>query len=114
MRWCQTGGGGRSASLTAANGADALALAAADDRQIDLVLTDIVMPGMQGTELARQLGTARQGVRVLFMSGFDRGALGQAGLDGSPTFLAKPFTREALARAVRLALDAPAALGSTA
>ena len=72
------------------------------------------MPGMQGTELARRLVASRPGTRVLFMSGFDRGALGQAGLNGSLTFLAKPFTTEALSRAVRSALDAPLAATSTA
>jgi CheY-like chemotaxis protein len=92
--------------LEAASGSDALGLAAAHARPIDLLVTDIVMPGAQGTDLARQLSAARPGIHVLFISGFDRGTLGEAGLAANMTFLAKPFTSEALGRSVRSALDA--------
>ena len=92
--------------LEAASGTDALGLATAHAETIDLLVTDIVMPGMQGTELARRLAAIRPSLPVLYMSGFTDGALGAADLPADVSFLAKPFTIESFARAVRSALGA--------
>ena len=91
--------------LEATNGIDALAFAA-DTSRIDLLATDIVMPGMQGIELARRLTAARPDLRVLYMSGFADNQPGQTDLLADASFLAKPFSSEALGRAVRAVLDA--------
>jgi len=74
--------------------------------RIDLVLSDVIMPGMGGRELARELGARRPGLEILFMSGYnDDSEL--SGVDGEVAsgVLAKPFTAETLARQVREALD---------
>jgi signal transduction histidine kinase/ActR/RegA family two-component response regulator len=74
--------------------------------QIDLVLTDVVMPGMSGVELAGQLARLRPGLPVHFMSGYAQSAVEQQGLaDVAGRLLAKPFTAQALALHVRKALD---------
>jgi PAS domain S-box-containing protein len=83
--------------LEAGNGHEALSVAAAYDGPIDLLLTDMVMPGMNGRKLAEAVQAARPGIRVLFMSGYSeesafRAAEGRAGL----AFLQKPFTPEDL------------------
>lgn len=67
---------------------------------IDLLLTDVVMPLMNGAELADRLIAIRPGIRVLFMSGFDVSGILSP---GSP-FIAKPFDVDALARRVRQVL----------
>jgi CheY-like chemotaxis protein len=92
----------------AASGHDALALHAALPAPVDLLLTDVVMPGLSGKALADALVARRPGLRVLYMSGYtedevvDRGVL-RAGV----RLLDKPFSSDALARAVRAALDCP-------
>jgi PAS domain S-box-containing protein len=94
--------------LAAAAPADALALAREPSRRIDLLLTDVVMPGMKGPELARQLATLRPGLRVLFMSGYTaNAALTRGGADGADGFLQKPFTRADLSARVAEALGTP-------
>lgn len=76
--------------------------------QIDLVLTDVVMPEMRGQELWLRLREARSGLRCLFMSGYTANALTHRGaLDEGINFLQKPFSREELAMKVRQALSAP-------
>jgi PAS domain S-box-containing protein len=93
--------------LSAANGAEALATAAAHPGPIDLVVTDVVMPTMNGAELASRLRSARPGTRVLFMSGYDDRILARHGFDdASVELLPKPFSGEALASRVRAVLDA--------
>ncbi len=93
--------------LLAASGEEALALAAAHDGRIDLLLSDVAMPGINGRELADALRAARPGIRVVYMSGYGEQALADDGLvaDGSP-YLPKPFTMERLAATVREVLDA--------
>ncbi|MBX3160514.1 MAG: response regulator [Deltaproteobacteria bacterium] len=93
--------------LSASSGKDALALAAAHRGALDLVLTDIVMPGMSGRDLARELEQVRP-TRVLFMSGYHQNTP-----IGGSQFLAKPFTRAALLEKVREALEASAAVAAT-
>ena len=95
--------------LEAGSGGQALELAAAQERQIDLLVTDIVMPGLQGHQLAEQLGAARPGLRVLYVSGFTENSVIHHGVpDEGAAFLAKPFSAGELATAVRAALDRPA------
>ena len=96
--------------LEAASGAAALAAAGERDGPIDLLLTDVVMPGLRGDELAAQLAPLRPDMVVLYISGYTDGAmdLGAVRAAGSE-FLAKPFTPEALARKVRDLLDARSA-----
>jgi PAS domain S-box-containing protein len=94
--------------LVAAGGPDALRLAGAHEGPIDLLVTDVVMPGMGGREVAERLAAARPGLRVLFLSGYiDDAALRQQVAGAEVGFLQKPFTPTALAREVRQALDRP-------
>ena len=85
-------------ALLAGDGAEAAALVQADAGPIDLLLCDVVMPGQDGRTVARRLQALRPGLRVLFMSGYDEGAIAQGGeVDAAVAFLEKPFTREQLA-----------------
>src|SRR6185503_10201985 len=92
--------------LLAAHGEEALAIARERKGPIDLVLTDVVMPGLGGAELAKLLAALRPGIRVLYMSGYTQGAISRHGVLGEDmALLEKPFTASRLARAVRDALD---------
>jgi two-component system cell cycle sensor histidine kinase/response regulator CckA len=94
------------AILDARDGNDAMRIAAQRGNAIDLVLSDIIMPGMGGRELARSLATTRPGLPILFMSGYnEEGELAGTGGDLGEGVLAKPFTAETLARQVREVLD---------
>ena len=72
----------------------------------DLVISDIVMPGMKGPELADRLRAARPGIRVLLMSGYAAELVTPIDLKEA-TFLAKPFAPAALVKAVNSVLDVP-------
>jgi len=92
--------------LAASGGAEALAAFAGQDRPIALLVTDVVMPGMGGRELAERLVAQRPGLKVLFMSGYTDDDIGRRGvLDPQIPFLAKPFTPEGLLRKIRDVLD---------
>jgi two-component system cell cycle sensor histidine kinase/response regulator CckA len=91
--------------LEAAHPRDALAISRSEDRTIDLLLTDVVMPGMSGLELARTLRAERPTMRVLFTSGYTSDATVDAG-ETDAEFIQKPFTPRALLEKVRLVLDA--------
>jgi len=94
------------AILEARDGNDALRICAKRGDEIDLVLSDVIMPGMGGRELARELGERWPKLTILFMSGYnDDGELVATGGDLGSSVLAKPFTSETLARHVREALD---------
>jgi CheY-like chemotaxis protein len=94
--------------LTATSGAEALALAAAHEGSIDLLLTDVVMPNMGGARLAEELRRRRPETKVVFVSGYTENTISDHGaLDAGVEFLAKPFGREALARKLRQALSKP-------
>ncbi|GIF16115.1 ATP-binding protein [Actinoplanes teichomyceticus] len=92
--------------LSAEGGSRALELAAGHDGEIDLLLSDVVMPGMLGKELAERLTGARPSTRVLYMSGYAQPVLASQGtLDPGVALLEKPFTADDLLAAVRKRLD---------
>jgi two-component system cell cycle sensor histidine kinase/response regulator CckA len=93
--------------LEASGGAEALAIYKEHEGQIDLIMTDVVMPQMSGRELAQSLETLRPGIKVLYLSGYTDDAIVRHGLlDQEVAFLQKPFTPDALLRKVRAVLDA--------
>jgi CheY-like chemotaxis protein len=94
------------AIVEARDGNDALQVCATRGDRIDLVLSDVIMPGMGGRELARELAARRPRLEILFMSGYnDDSELSGADREPASGVLAKPFTAETLARQVREALD---------
>ena len=87
--------------LEAADGEEAMVVAAAFPGEIDVLLTDVVMPGVSGRELARRLTGERPGLKTVFMSGYTDDALLRRGVDGSGAgFLQKPFSERDLAAAL--------------
>ena len=93
--------------LSAASAEEALAQAREHGSQIHLLLTDVVMPGEGGHQLARRLAEARPATRTLFMSGYTDAAIVDHGiLERGHHYLQKPFTPAVLARRVRDVLDA--------
>jgi two-component system cell cycle sensor histidine kinase/response regulator CckA len=94
--------------LLADGGADALQVAAREGGALRLVVTDVVMPGLDGKTLADELVRRLPGVRVLFVSGYTRDVISHHGvLDSGIEFLPKPFTSSALLARVRGLLDRP-------
>jgi signal transduction histidine kinase/CheY-like chemotaxis protein len=92
--------------LEAADGVEALKRAQEFGGTIDLVLTDVVMPGISGTTLIARLGTMRPGIKSLYMSGYtDDSIINHGFLDSSVAFLQKPFTVQNLAQKVREVLS---------
>jgi PAS domain S-box-containing protein len=91
--------------LAARHAVEALQLAADQGRRIDLLLTDIVMPGLSGRDLAARLRQSRADLKVLYTSGYsdDAGALRDIQMHG-PGFMQKPYSPESLARQVRALL----------
>jgi len=95
------------AVLPSARPSEAVAWAARHPGAIHLLLTDVVMPEMSGSELARLLRDQRPDLRVLFMSGYTEDQIARHGVTAScQGFLPKPFSQAALARRVRAVLDA--------
>ncbi len=91
--------------LEASNGEEALGVARQYPGPINLLLSDIVMPGMNGRDLAGQLSRIRPDLKVLFMSGYTHNAIVHHGvLEEGLAFLEKPFTPEALAVKIRQVL----------
>ncbi|GAA2525857.1 ATP-binding protein [Pilimelia columellifera] len=92
--------------LLAADGAAALELALAHAGPIQLLVSDVVLPGIQGRELAGRLALTRPGTRVLYVSGYAPPVLASRGtLAADVTLLTKPFSRDELLSAVRRRLD---------
>lgn len=96
-----------------ARGADeAILLSERRTDPIHLLLTDVVMPGMRGGELARLLRAAHPGMKVVFLSGYAEADAAEGAVrDGATAFLQKPIGAAALTRAVRGLLDGAAATG---
>jgi CheY-like chemotaxis protein len=94
--------------LTAASADAAIEVAAHFEGAIDLLLTDVVMPGRSGRELAEELMPLHPEMRLLYASGYTEDAIIRHGVSSQQTaFLEKPFTPNALLRKVRQVLDAP-------
>jgi CheY-like chemotaxis protein len=92
--------------LEAGSGPEALEKSRGHDGPIHLLLTDVIMPGMSGAELARTLRAERPESRIVFVSGYTDDAIAHHGvLEAGVTLLVKPFTRDALTRKVREVLD---------
>ena len=84
------------------NGEAGMAAAAAHRGRIDLVITDVVMPGMGGREMIKQLGETRPETKVLYLSGYTEDAIMSDGsIETGTAFLQKPFTLQSLSRKVR-------------
>ena len=95
--------------LEASDGAAAIRLCNAHTGPIHLLLTDVIMPGMNGRELAQSISSLRPAIKVLYMSGYTENAIGQNGtLAAGVTLLQKPFTLPALKAKVREVLDSEA------
>lgn len=92
--------------LAASGGPNALEIAMRSERHIDMLITDMAMPGMSGHELARQLRARFPGLLVLFVSAYtDTGIVHEGEIDQGTAFLHKPFLPEDLARKVREVLE---------
>jgi PAS domain S-box-containing protein len=98
------------AVIEASGGEEALRISRRHQSPIDLLLTDAVMPGMGGSDLAREIAAERPATRVLYMSGYtDDAVVRQGHLDEGSAFIQKPFASDALVQKVREVLDgAPA------
>jgi len=95
--------------ISAADGESALAAAERNGRPVDLLLTDVMMPGMSGRELAREMARRGLASRTLYMSGYTDDAIAEHGvLQPGIAFIYKPFTVDALALKLREVLDGPA------
>jgi CheY-like chemotaxis protein len=99
--------------LEAATGVEAINVARAHRRDVQLLVADLVMPGMSGRELGRMLRAERPEMRILYMSGYEPRDSGIEE-DGEPVvFFRKPFTGAALLEKVRQILDATDPTNST-
>jgi DNA-binding response OmpR family regulator len=95
--------------LCATSAEEGLRIAVERKGSIDLLLADVILPGMLGTELAAKLKKTRPAMRVILMSGKSRGSL--AVLQGGWQFLAKPFMRSELLERIRAELEGKSAAG---
>ncbi len=93
--------------IEAADGAVAMQIAVAHDKVIHLLLTDVIMPGLNGRELAQRISEIRPNVKILYMSGYTENVIGHNGmLDAGVRLLQKPFNLRDLRSKVREVLDA--------
>ena len=92
--------------ILASNAAEALSLA--ENKRVDLLLTDIMMPGTNGIDLAKQFVTLNPGSKILFMSGFICPSLAHQGIPESEyAFVQKPFAPNILVKKMRKVLSGP-------
>jgi two-component system cell cycle sensor histidine kinase/response regulator CckA len=98
--------------LVAADGESAIATARRHRGRLDLLVTDVVMPRLDGCELARRLSAERPGLRVLYLSGHGLDTATRRGMVEGSTLLEKPFSTETLSVRVREALDRPGGEGA--
>jgi len=98
--------------LEAGDGEQAMSAAVGHGDPIHVLVTDLIMPGLSGVDLAQRLASSRPETRVLYMSGYTDNAIVRNGLlaEGAP-FLQKPFTPEELLRKLRQVLEGPAEAG---
>jgi two-component system, cell cycle sensor histidine kinase and response regulator CckA len=94
--------------VMASNGDEAVRLLRDPDLALDMVLTDIVMPGMTGAAFTAQVRALRPGLPILFMSGYDRPDIAAGGIDPFAPIISKPFSRPALLAKVSQMLTAGA------
>ncbi|MEW6428289.1 MAG: response regulator [Thermodesulfobacteriota bacterium] len=93
--------------LKAASPGEACLIAEKHGNPIQLLLTDVVMPVMNGRELKERIEALHPGIRTIFMSGYTADVIAQRGqLAEGTAFVQKPFSRESLAAKVREVLDA--------
>jgi two-component system, cell cycle sensor histidine kinase and response regulator CckA len=92
--------------LEASNGQEAIEVSGAYCKNIHLVLTDVVMPRMNGHELAEHMRRTKPETRLIFMSGYSEDPLVRP-LGHLPVFLTKPFTPSVLTTKIREVLDGP-------
>jgi CheY-like chemotaxis protein len=91
--------------LTAGSAGEAIDLAAKHPEPIDLVITDVIMPGMNGRDLADRIQAIHRGVKRLYMSGYTANVIAHHGvLDAGVSFIQKPFAGKDLAAKIREAL----------
>jgi len=94
--------------LEAANGDEAMDVAQKHSGEIHLLLTDVVLPGINGRELGERLRMLRPKLKVLFTSGYTSEVIARRGvLDDGLAYIAKPFTPDRLAAKVREVLNEP-------
>jgi DNA-binding NtrC family response regulator len=92
--------------ITAKSPGDAILLCERSNMKFDLLITDVVMPGMNGKELQERLDVLKPGMKVIFMSGYTADVVAHRGiLDEGVNFLQKPFTPRSLARKAREVLN---------
>jgi PAS domain S-box-containing protein len=95
------------AVLAASSGEEAEQIAASSSSRIAMLVTDVIMPGMNGRELADRLRASRPGLKVLYVSGYaESGIVHEGVIEAGTAFLHKPFSQDELARKVREILDA--------
>jgi DNA-binding NtrC family response regulator len=92
--------------LEAHSGPEALDLLSKDGSAVQLVLTDVIMPGMSGPQLASEIHALRPELRIVFMSGYPADQITQTDI----AFLPKPFNPSSLSRMIRKELDRPAGI----
>jgi len=94
--------------ISATSGRDALILSNQHAQTIDIVLTDIIMPELNGPDIVRMLRQKRPTLKALYMSGYANNAAAQIGrLKHDTAFLQKPFSSETLTQCIRKVLDTP-------
>ena len=92
--------------LAAANGSEAIAMAAGHAGRIEILLTDVVLPGMNGREVAERMVQARPDIKVIYTSGYTQALIATRGvLNCGVMYLPKPYTTEQIATKVREALQ---------
>jgi CheY-like chemotaxis protein len=94
--------------LTASGGEQAIRVSDSHSAEISALITDVIMPGMSGRQVAEELKRRRTGIKVLFLSGYTEDVIAEHGvLEPGVDFLAKPFHLEDLGRKLREVLDRP-------
>lgn len=91
--------------LQAGDGLEALRVSEAHERDIDLLLTDVIIPGLRGIDVAERIRAERSGIAIVYMSGYTELGAQEQGVQKSDGFLQKPFSLLTLSTTIRRALD---------